>query len=74
MANALNQAIKKNDVILLKASRGIQMDSIIPFLHKVITKLTEHDSSTKGAVLPTATASFFYFANGQDSGVIAGGG
>ncbi|MBB3128526.1 UDP-N-acetylmuramoyl-tripeptide--D-alanyl-D-alanine ligase [Paenibacillus rhizosphaerae] len=34
LANALNQAIKKNDVILLKASRGIQIDSIIPFLVK----------------------------------------
>lgn len=34
LANALNQAIKKNDVILLKASRGIQIDSIIPFLIK----------------------------------------
>ncbi|MGY5343561.1 UDP-N-acetylmuramoyl-tripeptide--D-alanyl-D-alanine ligase [Paenibacillus glucanolyticus] len=34
LANALNGAIKKNDVILLKASRGIQIDSIIPFLMK----------------------------------------
>lgn len=34
LAHALNQAIKKNDVILLKASRGIQIDSIIPFLIK----------------------------------------
>lgn len=34
LANALKQAIKKNDVILLKASRGIQIDSIIAFLMK----------------------------------------
>lgn len=34
LVNELNRAIKKDDAILLKASRGIQIDSIIPFLMK----------------------------------------
>ena len=34
LANALKRKINKNDVILLKASRGMQIDSIIPSLMK----------------------------------------
>ncbi|WP_237566433.1 UDP-N-acetylmuramoyl-tripeptide--D-alanyl-D-alanine ligase [Paenibacillus sp. EZ-K15] len=32
LARALKRVIKKNDVVLLKASRGIQIDSILPIL------------------------------------------
>ncbi|OPA78652.1 UDP-N-acetylmuramoyl-tripeptide--D-alanyl-D-alanine ligase [Paenibacillus selenitireducens] len=32
LAKALKNKVKKNDVILLKASRGIQLDSILPIL------------------------------------------